>query len=367
MELARRGQAGSVTNPFLTYSHISAGLLTDITGSLKFEIYDVSDEVKQATPVRVFPGSGQTTVDLNAHKLSTGRYAAVGWTVSGSEAIGRHEIRWYVQETLAATEHVIRKTFEVIPDLADFEGSHYCSVSDLRDQGYTSSMLSDIRALKTINTASAYIDRVTGRQFDAKYKTLLLNGSLAPDLLLEEPIVGIDNVRIHISPYEPNGFLMPNDIYVVYNRHLSQNLKSPDDRDNPKLALLSDRSGVFGYYGRSEVYSAPYHVGQIWNAGVQNVKLTGIFGYTEYDGSPWGRTPLQLVHCCKLLCVREMPQLADFDEREARKERWRLRSERSEDQSYQLETLKHQGTFTGDAEIDYLLAQYTRPMQIAAV
>jgi hypothetical protein len=366
MELVRRGQALSASNPLLVYSSINLGLLTDITGSLKFEVFDISDEVKQLTPVRVFPGSNQQSINLTTDRVSKGRYAASGWTVSGSQALGRHEIRWYVKTTPSASEVIQRKEFEVLPDIGGLNGAHYCSVSDLRDEGMTTSMLSDLKAFKVINRVSRYIERVTGRIFEAQYRSMFVDGTAGPCLFLDDPVIGVEALNVHVSPYEPEGYVMPDDIYVVYNRHLG-GLRSPDDRDHPRIELLNDRSNLFGYVTRSDPPIVPHHAANVWNPGVQNVKVTGVFGYTDPDGSPWGATPEQLKHCAKLLCFREFPQMGSFDDREERKERWRIRGERTEDQSVNFETLKHQGVFTGDNEIDYILAQYTRPPQLAAV
>jgi hypothetical protein len=91
-----------------------------------------------------------------------------------------------------------------------------------------------------------------------------------------------------------------------------------------------------------------------------------VFGYTEPDGSPAGRTPEMIRHATKLLVMRDLPLLASTDQREDAQRRFRLTSERTRDQSYTLEALKLHGAFTGDPEIDNILVAFVRPPDLGA-
>ena len=104
----------------------------------------------------------------------------------------------------------------------------------------------------------------------------------------------------------------------------------------------------------------------IWPRGSQNITLRGVFGYTEPDGSPSGKTPDLIRHATKLLVMRELPLLGNADQREDAQRRYRLTSERTRDQSYTLEALKLHGAFTGDPEIDNLLVAFVRPADVGA-
>jgi hypothetical protein len=104
----------------------------------------------------------------------------------------------------------------------------------------------------------------------------------------------------------------------------------------------------------------------VWPRGQQNVTVQGIFGYTEPDGSPTGRTPELIRHATKLLVLRELPLLADIDAREDAQKRYRLTSERTRDQSYTLEALRLHGAFTGDPAIDNILVAFARPPDFGA-
>lgn len=100
--------------------------------------------------------------------------------------------------------------------------------------------------------------------------------------------------------------------------------------------------------------------------GYRNITVRGAFGYTEADGSPAGRTPELIRHVTKLLVMRELPLLTKQDRREDAQRRWRLTSERTRDQSYTLAALRLSGEFTGDPEIDTLLAAFARPPDLGA-
>ena len=104
----------------------------------------------------------------------------------------------------------------------------------------------------------------------------------------------------------------------------------------------------------------------MWLRGVQNVVINGLFGYTDPDGSPTGRTPELIRHVTKLLVLREIPTMTDTSQREDRQKRWRIVSERTRDQGYNLDPLHAHGGFTGDPAIDAILAAYERAPQLGA-
>ena len=57
----------------------------------------------------------------------------------------------------------------------------------------------------------------------------------------------------------------------------------PDDREDPKIVLRwVDESSKRLALGVSGMLTFP--------KGTQNIQVTGVFGYTDYDGS--GRTPI---------------------------------------------------------------------------
>jgi hypothetical protein len=100
--------------------------------------------------------------------------------------------------------------------------------------------------------------------------------------------------------------------------------------------------------------------------GRGNVVVEGLWGFTEDDGTPEGRTPLAIRRACLLLVLRGLAPLADDASFEARS-RWRIIEERTRDQSYRLDAAKQAARqLTGDPEVDVLLAPYVRPSPLGA-
>ena len=101
-----------------------------------------------------------------------------------------------------------------------------------------------------------------------------------------------------------------------------------------------------------------------WPAGVQNVLVSAVWGYTDPDPNnvaPCGETAELVRHCCKLMVAREFPQLGDYDNREDRQHRHRIASEGGRDQRRTMQPLEL-GAFTSDVEIDRILEFLHRPL-----
>jgi len=368
MPALARGQASGCANPALDLFTQVNGVLVDVA-VLEFQVFDVSDPGKQLSPVQVYPTTlgARASVNVGApcptgDKLSTGHFVA-RWTPPVSEAIGTHEVRWFFRLSPSSPEQTFREEFEVLVEVAGFSGTGYAFVSDFREEGISPTEVSDARLQRLIAHASRYVERVTGRFFEPRVQTLTADGSGGRALRLGHPIIGLDSVAIDSSPFSPGDLGVDPSVYRVYNRHLTQGLLLPDDRDDPRLEFLhgSDLGGV-----RFESVGALGLASLVWPRGQQNVTIRGVFGYTEPDGSPTGATPALIRHATKLLVMRELPQLGDADRREDARRRWRLTGERTRDQSYTLDALKLQGAFTGDPEIDNILAAFARPPDLGA-
>jgi hypothetical protein len=350
-----RNQASNCQNPVLDLFTQVGGLLIDVA-QLEFQIFDVSDAGKRQNPVQVFPSAlgARTQVNLTTlcpggHKLSTGHFVAE-WTPPNDEAIGTHEVRWYFRLTSSSPEQTFKEEFEVLPEASGFSVHGYALVSDFRNEGISVSQVTDSRLQLLIAAASQYVERMTARFFEPRAQTISLDGTGSKTLALGQPIIGIESVAIDSSSYSVADLHFDASLYRVYNRHLTQRLFIPDDRDNPKLEFFS--------FGGNQ--------GLVWPKGTQNVTVRGVFGYTEPDGSLTGRTPTLIRHVTKLLVMRELPLLGQVDRREDAQRRFRLTSERTRDQSYTLEAIALHGSYTGDPEIDNILVAFQRPADFGA-
>jgi hypothetical protein len=316
-----RGQRSDISHPALS-------VFTPIDGVLR-EVdvveYAILDRTGNAA-VQVFPESGRAA----AARLGVAHYVAV-YTPPASAQLGHHAVRWFVRAD--EIELHFETPFEVLaaPIAAPHPG--YCLLQDLRDEGFSPEAVSDARLARAIALASHTIERITGRFFEPRRQRIEIDGRGSSDLLIDQPLIAIEQIEL--------GGGGPVSGAAVYNRHITQGLMLPDDRQNPRI-----------------------HLG--FPCGARNVRVTGLFGYTEPDGSPAGATPFLIREACKRLVVREMPLLADTGRREDARQRYRILQEKTREQSYTLDKLAHHGVLTGDPDIDDMLALFMRPADLGA-
>jgi hypothetical protein len=368
-----RGQTIGATNPVLVFyaqDNTGRASATDPGGGtlfdlheLKFQIFDLSTEAKQLAPVQVYPttpGQKQTVDTAGADRLGVGRYAA-SWACSATEPIGLHEVRWSWKLFADSPVVEVSQQFEVVSLPGTFAGPFYCALADMRLEGVTKESASDERILLAIQRASRYIERITGRFFEPRYLALKLDGHGNSALLLNMPLIAIESLQMSLTYLHPETYSIESTLYRAYNRHLS-GLFQPDDRNNPRIELY--------HPGEVEVRRRPFEFSQlVFPRGQRNVGLIGVFGYTDADGTPFGQTPDLIRRACQLLVMRELPTLAGSACGEARDDtikRHRLTSEKTRDQSYTLEPNHLKGAFTGDADVDTLLAMFVRPPMLGA-
>lgn len=365
MPALARGQASDCSNPALDLFTTVGGVLTDVA-VIEFEIYEkVSNP---AVPAKVYPVSGRFVVDTTTlcptgDKISTGRYVAL-YTPPLTELIGTHEIRWYFKLTNLSPEQTFREEFEVLPEVTGSTSTGYTTIADMREEGVTTTQASDQRLTRLISLASRQFERWTGRFFEPRAMSFLVDGHGGRILQLQNPIIRIDAVRI-LEADDLTGALS-DDLDLaglrVYNRHISQNLLLPDDRDNPRLEWLHGEAYRYGAWTGA------------WPLGAQNIFVSGVFGYTDPDGSPFGRTPPDVSYAVQLLVIRNLALLADTEAHTDAIMARRITSLRTRDQSITYSSAggsgnstRSTGAFSGDPLIDEIVANYARPPMLAAV
>jgi hypothetical protein len=101
--------------------------------------------------------------------------------------------------------------------------------------------------------------------------------------------------------------------------------------------------------------------------GELNIRLTGVFGYTDHDGSPVGATPEPLQDVVAVLAYRALADPTGQDI--MLYEPARVRKAKTRDQEIVLATTVSaaNASYTGDYRLDMILAQYLRPMYVGAV
>lgn len=296
-------------------------------------------------------------------ELQPGHYAAAFSPSAFSPSVppgSRLEIAWAWTMPNGAEGIMVRR-FDLLQNVAPTLGSGYCLVSDMREEGLSRERVSDERLLRLILLQSQYVDRVTGRFFEPRWQIQTLNGTGGRAMQLGDPIIALALVTLGnpvVNTIEPESFR-------IFNRHITAGITAPDDRNDPKIEFVHYRD-IFGRQRSASIDSPLFGVpfrDLFFPAGVQNVNVSGLFGFTDPDGSATGCTPELIRHATKLLVMREAYRFAS-DERDERK-RHRILSEGTRDQRYQLQAAT-EGALTGDREIDDLLLMYMRPIRISS-
>lgn len=367
MRFLARGQSSDQNDPILDLWIQFAGTLEDVSG-LRWEVYD-----KTASPPTL---SDAGTVDLVNDRIGVGHYFA-RYTVDNAESLGLHSIRWLMQREALGPEVSFEFDFDVLESRFYAARPMYGLISDARAIGISDTVANDQILLQLLLVASEQIDRFTSRTFGARGKVISVDGRGTPDLLLGEPIIGLEKIEVVSRDFNVDRVIqteLPD--LGIYNRHLSQGLTDPDDRDNPKVSFFR----VADYLGHQrQVRHANVFPDFIWTFGQQNVKLYGVFGYTDPNGSPQGDVPLLIRRACALLAARDLgqdPQIGGGSSMGGTsKPAGPIVEERTRDQSVKYASPgggssglggAGPGPFTGDPVIDNILLMYSRPATLGA-
>ena len=365
MPALARLQPSDCTNPELDIFLEVNGLKTD-PYSLEFQIFEL--ESSPGVPTQVYPLSGRQTVDIGTlcsgggDKLSTGHFVAQ-WTPPVDEEIGVHHLKWFFKLQATSPEQEYTEEFQVLTEISGFSSAGYCTVQDMRDEGVTDTQASDVRLGVLIDRWTKMINQWTGRFFSPLTKTIYVDGRGGRILHLYEPIIDIDSVALISDRTTPSESPYEDDLYKIYNRHMTSGLLNPDDRDNPRLEMLHPEELSLGMISPGE-----------WPKGSQNLKVVGTFGYTDPDGSAFGRTPELIKFACVMLVVKGLTKVGSIDANWAAQNRYRIETERTRDQEIRYGPVLGRGVlnprytgFSGDSEIDNILIQFCRPFEARGV
>ncbi len=354
-----RGESSTSSNLVLDLFTSVGSVLTDVA-TLQYRVFDISTPTKRGVPVQVFPTTAGQWEDLDptldaptGHRVGVGHYYAP-FVVGLGEPIGDHKIEWRFQATTLSPWDLLAEEFYVAEGTTP-NAVTYCTVADLRAEGFNDPPFTDARIEKLCILATKYIDKTTGRWFTPRTFTeaapLRVDGGSSRTLHLDIPIIRLDAAQTFDGAFL-DGQLSDIDLLTlsVYNRHLT-GLTMPDDRENPRITFRS--SGVLGW--------------SRFPQGAQNVYLQGVFGYTDPDGSEFGETPLLIRQAAVRLVARDLDLESEGCAKVDRKNKWRIASDHEGSTSVSLQALWLKGAFTGDSEIDNVLMMYKRPPRMAVI
>ena len=228
----------------------------------------------------------------------------------------------------------------------------YATLQDARDEGITPAMASDSRVLSLLEEVSIAIDGFCGWHFDARARTLVLDGSGTQTLDLPVPSIEITSLVVDGDEYS----LDPEELFVR-----GAPVEAGGDFYNPYLQRVGSttRSERLRRGGSSRF---PF--------GRSNISISGTFGFTEEDGSAEGRVPLAIRRAALMMIVPLVGPIAGSDPFGA--QAWRVKSIKTFDQSVTFSdkfggnTGEDGGEYTGDPAIDSILSRYARPFGVAA-
>ncbi len=357
MHTLARGQTSSASNPLLDTYLIADGVLTDVY-SLEYVVSEFVTSASVAT--QVAPVSGRGTINVVTDRVSVGRYA-VPWVVSGAAPIGKYRVTFYFKVESTDTEMSYNQNLEVVSALSpDSWGTAYASVASLREEGVPAAY-SDALLHRKLAEASREVESYTGRVFGPHFRDIRVDGTGAPALLLEEPIIGVASIEILTSDPLSSG---PLDLSAVrvYNRHISMGLLDPDDRENAKIEWHG--GSYYDYYGHRE--RGPLLGYRSWPHGHQSIAIKGVFGYTDPDGTSTGGVPRAIAQVTRMLALKNLPVLTDVDGRRDMNT-WSNVHVRTREQSISsfsgVDAASRAaiiGALTGDPAVDGVLARYRR-------
>jgi hypothetical protein len=239
----------------------------------------------------------------------------------------------------------------------------YVTVAEMRAEGVTDPPYDDPRVQVAIDLATLLIDKVTGWFFEPRNLVMLVDGRGHDTIYLAIPIIEI--TKLELGEYDVWDEVDLDDV-EVYNRHLSNQTHPIDDRYNAKI--VREQSIITPSDPDLEIF-------EYWPKGDQNIRVTGKFGFTDYDaGTPDGVTPELIKWACKKLAIKELPGMAEeeWDEEHVRS---RIKTEKTRDQSITLAkpytmkggALGPGGVLTGDPTIDAVLSMFRRPIAARGV
>lgn len=270
MPALARGQANtpSILNWFVTVG----GVQTDVN-DVGFRILDISAGLPGT---QIFPATPDTYESVTAAPghFSTGSYYAydnehaVGWTPDIAEALGTHRVEWRWRVTVDDPYQLGTEDFEVLVQSEGSSDDMYVSVADIRAEGVTTDMVSDIRVMAAIQTWQAFLERACRQWFNPKTLIIKFDGTDSDAIHFGVPIISVDYLRVNGLKTD-----LQCSLYKVYN-----SIRYPDDRRNPRIKLVSE--------DELDIYTAPLIYGRMkFRKGRHNQEVKGTFGFTEEDGS----------------------------------------------------------------------------------
>lgn len=387
-----RGVANNSANPRVLFAWQPVGVNDVVDGggffqpitTLSFRILDPSGAEYIASTV-VDTSDDDNLLD-RVDEGGKGRIVILPFTILAAASIGTYTAEVTFVATpeggTALPSKTVTYTFRVLDEAHPYVENAYAQIQDMLDNGFPvadpapAGGFSTAQAALALRLASDYVEAITSRIFNARYLSCDLDGEGGPTKQTEHAIVGLTDVAFTFTTFTPADLPIEAGDLRVYNRHMRQGMLEPDDRNDPRIEFL--RTPVYRFprnqvLGDSDLFSSS--VGFVESQ--QNIKVRGMWGYTDRDGSPFGRTPALIVNATLRLAARELEPLwvsiggAGGSSGSAAGP---VVEEKTLDQQVKYSDVAtsgnassaYVGSFTGDARIDQILALYMAPPKFRA-
>ncbi len=316
--------------------------------------------------------TASTPVDVVTDLLTQGIYFAAFTTVGG-DPLGIYTVTWTFTFDGGAPLTAITKFTMRDEQYPLAEG--YVQVEDMIAEGVPVQPLvatgfTAARVVARLDKASRFVEDFTHRLFAPSVQQLALDGRGGRIKQMDQPIIGVGQVVITSGGFEnDDGVLLDADL-IIYNRHIRQNLRAPDDREDPRIEFFGVSDGSTRRRGDGLSYLNGFR-------GLpQNIEVDGVFGYTDPDGTAWGKTPDLIKEVVMLIAVAELEGIfTQTDGGTMTAAGGPVVSERTFDQSIEYANLvfaqdgagsAYAGLITGDPRIDRILAMYSAPPEFGS-
>lgn len=259
----------------------------------------------------------------------------------------------------------VNQVYEATPITVTAALAGYCSIDDIREQGYAIGTYPDAKVQSAIQRTTSIIDKLCRQWFEPRYKRVSLDAKRIDQLWVKIPIIAIQEAKIDEE-------VLDLDEFEIYNRHLTHGIVNPDDRADPRIAWGD---------GREPIDVRRLYGGGRFPKARKSVICRGVFGYTDvgpegYVGETadrsqipitFGVTPEAIKQAATKLTLKYM---LTFEDAQDLLKAGKVIEEKTRDQSYKLaspSTADASYGLTGDTEVDNILVMYQAPFDIGVV
>lgn len=204
----------------------------------------------------------------------------------------------------------------------------------------------DGRALDLADWAEEYVERETGFRFSSHVTAYTLDGNGQATLTLPQPVISLTSVTVGGTA------MVEGTDYVAMKRRPP----GPDDRRWPRLIIPPPTA--------SSSFLSGATLAGVWTKGVQNVVVTGTFGYTRLQGTA-EVPPREIQRAALRLVALELARIGDDKESTARRIKTYVTSFTASALTTSLSELAVSAGPTHVPEIDDALAAFRHPTNAA--